>query len=312
MKLRSGKIKKNCSCHHRRKKAECCHNELGTPFEDDGDDDDDIDPQIRSMHPTHSSPPDRPSQHQIVRDISERIGSKGYGNDPNNIPYRQPSDWATWDGTTTYDPCTLTKQQLVAAIFPKFGIMRGLKELFYSINPFQDNFNPTPQEIENWNIEVIRHFRRLLGITTPVVNDKATFLKAAWAEERARSNYWDTSYPGNLNSNYGPCTRPFSPNAHCGASFIPSPQDQAPYLDPDMQPITTSGGAEGIATLNADIPWALKMSQIISTFLSQDGIGGHTGPFLGRPKYGSAWYLTGTSVVVRNKWTGTNIDPCPP
>lgn len=308
--ITSKKSKHHC-CHHRKKKAECCQFETTTPFEDDdGMEDDTIDTTVRSMHPT-ATIPGKPSQYQIVNQITERVGLKNFTNDPNGVTYFKPSDWITWDGTTTYNPCTLTKAQLVDAVFPKpKRIMRGLKELFYSINPFQDNANPTVEEIENWNLEVIKHFRRLLGKNAPVVNDKATFLKAAWAEERARTNYWDSNYPGILNSSYGPCQLPFSPNSHCGASFLPSPQDQQPYLDAGMQPIT-GGGAEAIITINADIPWVLKMSNMIGAFLQQDGIGGHTGPFIGRPKYGSAWYLTGTSVVVRHKWTGTEIKPCP-
>jgi hypothetical protein len=209
----------------------------------------------------------------------------------------------------------------MAGIFPRPGgvnTMRGLRERFYQVNPFANNTNPTVAEIENWNIEVIRHFRRLLGFnetTHPVGNDKCTYLKATWAEERARTNYWSAQYPGRLDSASGPCTLPFSSNAHCGASFLLSPSDQAPYLCPStMAACTATSGAEGIANHNTDIPWGVKMGRIIGQYLAADGIGGHTGPFVGRPLFGSAWYINPTnpaSLAVRTKWNGKLAPTCP-
>ena len=273
-----------------------------------------------SYHPDNSIP-GKPSQADIVRSITAYVNSKGYRHDPDGIPWIPRGHWVAWDGTTTINPCTSTKAQLMAYIFPPPGginTMRGLREKFYSVNPFADNGNPTVAEIENWNIEVIRHFRQLLGFnqtTAPVYNDKCTYLKAAWVEERARTNYWTASYPGTLDGATGPCTLPNSTNPHCGASFIPSPADQMPYLCPStMAPCTMTSGAEGVSNHNTDIPWAIKMSRIIGSYLASDGIGSHTGPFVGRQLFGSAWYIQPTnpaSIAVRTKWSGNLAPPCP-
>ena len=275
-------------------------------------------PQCPTFHPEQSIPGFK-SQAQQVRDLTAYINSKGFRHDPDGIPWIPANAWVPWDGVTTYNPCTLTTAQLMAGILPPpSGIngMRGLRELFYSVNPFADNQNPTVAEIENWNIEVIRHFRRLLGFnqtTHPVSNDKCTYLKAAWAEERFRTDYWSTAYPGTLDRAVGPCTLPNSSNPHCGALFIPSAAaEQAPYLCPQSMALcSATGGAEGIANHNADTPWSIKMARIIGMYLGTDGIGGHTGPFVGRPKFGSAWYMNGAGVTVRTKWGGRLVPTCP-
>lgn len=274
--------------------------------------------QCPSMHPDYTSVPGGKSQAQQVRDITAYVNSKNFRHDPDGIPWIPRSSWIPWDGVTTINPCTSTTQQIKNFVFPPPGgihTMRGLREVFYQTNPFADNANPTVAEIEDWNIEVIRHFRRLLGFnqtTHPVYNNKCMYLEAAWSEERARSNHWTASYPGTLNSAAGPCTIPFSSNAHCGASFIPSITDQQPYLcPPTMATCTGAGGAEGIQNINTDIPWAIKISRIIGVFLNSDGIGAHTGPFIGRPNFGSAWYVNGGNTLFRGKWSGPLKATCP-
>ncbi len=276
--------------------------------------------QCPNFHPDNSIP-GKMSQADTVRAITSYVNSKGYRHDPDGISWLNRSTWVPWDGVTTINPCTSTTAQLMAFIFPPPGgvnTMRGLRELFYQVAPFADNQNPTVSEIENWNIEVIRHFRRLLGFnqtTHPVYNDKCTYLKAAWAEERVRTNYWDARYPGTQDSAAGPCTLPNSSNAHCGSGFLPNPSDQTPYLCPStMTPCTVTSESEGISNHNTDIPWGIKMSRIIGTFLASDGIGSHTGPFVGRSLFGSAWYIAPTNpklLVVRDKWGGNLAPTCP-
>jgi hypothetical protein len=276
--------------------------------------------QCPNFHPDHSIP-NKMSQADTVRAITAYVNSKGFRHDPDGIPWIPRGNWIPWDGVTTYNPCTSTKAQLMAGIFPPPGgvnTMRVLRERFYQVNPFADTANPTVAEIENWNIEVIRHFRRLLGFsqaTHPVRNDKCTYLKAAWAEERCRTNYWSASYPGTQDGAAGPCTQPVSSNCHCGASFLLDPVDQVPYLcPPTMAACTQTPGAEGISNHNTDIPWSVKMSRIIGMYLAADGIGNHTGPFVGRSLFGSAWYINPTkpgSLVVRTKWSGNLAPTCP-
>ena len=273
-----------------------------------------------SYHPD-ATVPGRMSQADTVRAITAYVNSKGQRHDPDGITWMKPGDWTPWDGVTTINPCTSTTQQIMAFVFPKPGggsninSMRGIRELFYSVKPFKDNQNPTVAEIENWNIEVIRLFRRLLGKNFPVENHKCTYLKAAWADERAHTDYWTANYPGQLDSATGPCTLPTSSNAHCGASFIPNANDQIPYLCPsNLPPCGEMSGAEGVSNHNTDIPWSIKMSRIIGQYLNSDGIGAHTGPFIGRPYFGSAWYIypnnPGT-VAVRTKWSGPLQPTCP-
>jgi hypothetical protein len=276
--------------------------------------------QCPSMHPDYTSVVGGKSQAQQVRDITAAVNAKGFRHDPDGIPWIPRSSWVPWDGVTTINPCTSTTAQLMAFIFPKPGgvhTMRGLRERFYEVNPFKDNSNPTVAEIEDWNIETIRHFRRLLGFnqtTHPVYNNKCMYLRAAWSDERARSNYWTSNgYPsGTLDGSTGPCTVPFSSNAHCGGGFILNAADQTPYLcPPTMAPCTASGGAEGIQNINTDIPWGIKMSRIIGSFLNSDGIGAHTGPFIGREYFGSSWYVNGGTTIFRGKWTGKLAPTCP-
>jgi hypothetical protein len=277
-------------------------------------------PTCPSLHPDATIPGKR-SQADEVRAQTTYANNKGSRHDPDGIPWITPGMWTPWDGVTTINPCTSTKQQLMDFIFPKPGggsnvnTMRGLRELFYQVKPFADNQNPTVAEIENWNIEVIRHFRKLLGFsqaTHPVSNHKCTYLRAAWAEERARSNYWTTAYPGTLDGKAGPCTIPYGPNEHCGASFLPSPADQAPYLCPNtMAACTAMSGAEGVSSINTDIPWAIKIGRIIGQYLGTDGIGAHTGPFVGREYFGSAWFVNEGSTLARTKWSGNLAPTCP-
>lgn len=272
-----------------------------------------------SFHPTHTSVPGGKSQSQQVQDQTNFVNSKGFRHDPDGIPWIPRSSWVPWDGVTTINPCTSTKAQLMAFIFPPPGgvnTMRGIRERFYEVNPYADNRNPTVAEIENWNIEMIRHFRKLLGFnqtTHPVSNHKCTYLRAAWSEERARSNYWSGAYPtGVLDGNTGPCTVPFSSNAHCGGGFILNPSDQTPYLCPaNMAACTATGGAEGVANVNSDIPWVIKLQRIMGQWLNSDGIGSHTGPFIGREYFGSAWYMNGGNTTFRGKWSGTLNPTCP-
>jgi hypothetical protein len=269
------------------------------------------------LHPSNTVPGIK-SQFDIVNDITQYINATGNRHDPDGIYWIARSDWIPWDGVTTVNPCTATKAQVQAHVFPKgINTMRGLRELFYSINPFQDNSNPTVSEIENWNIEVIKHFRKLLGYnqnTHPVSNDKCTYLKAAWSDERFRTNYWTTKYPGTLDSANGPCTLPVSRNAHCGGGFMLNPSDQTPYLCPaNMQPCTNTSGAEGLSNHNTNIPWSVKLPRLIAMYMASDGLGGHTGPFIGREYFGTSWYMwpdNPRTVTIRTKWSGKNNYIC--
>ena len=231
----------------------------------------------------------------------------GLRHDPDGIYWIDPSSWVTaqWDGVTTWDPSTLTAAQVSAGIFPTVNTMRGLRELFYEVNPFADVQNPTVAEIDNWNIRVLQHFRRLLGRAEshPVVNDTKLYLEAHWASERYKTTIWDERYPVDESkpSTWGPCTG--STNAHCGAAFVPSCQDQVPYyLDPNQACFSKTASAEGIFSVNTNLPWSIKFARTIAITLLTDGLGGHTAPFLGRGKVGLSWMCGPTTSSLRVKW----------
>lgn len=245
----------------------------------------------------------------------------GLRHDPDGIYWLTPAQWtaAQWDGVTIWDPATNTAAQVSAGIFPTVNTMRGLRELFYSINPFADNQNPTVPEIDNWNIEVLRHFRRLLGRseTDWVDNDASLYYQAHWATERYKTTVWDSRYPYDAGKpgTWGPCVVPGAgENAHCGASFIPSCADQVPYfLDPAQPCVTDTSFAEGIFSVNTNLPWSIKFARTIAITLLTDGLGGHTGPFLGgRSKIGLSWMCGPTTSSLRVKWGGSSEAPPPP
>jgi hypothetical protein len=242
----------------------------------------------------------------------------GLRHDPDGIYWIAPSLWvaAQWDGVTVWDPATLTVAQVSAGIFPTVNTMRGLRELFYEKNPFADVQNPTVAEIDNWNIEVLRHFRRLLGRfeSDPVYNDKALYYQAHWAVERRTSTVWDSRYPADPSKpgTWGPCGG--SSNPHCGASFVPDCVDQIPYFASSSEPcVTDTSFAEGIFSVNTNLPWSIKFARTIAITLLSDGLGGHTAPFLGtRSRVGLAWSCGPTTSSLTVKWSGDSNTPPPP
>ena len=88
-------------------------------------------------------------------------------------------DIAVWDGVP-FNPCGKTGQEIYNFCFPNpFGpnikAMRGLRQLYEQLNPFSNVLAPTVAEIDYWNTEVLRHHRRLLGLSDedyPISNDK--------------------------------------------------------------------------------------------------------------------------------------------
>lgn len=228
------------------------------------------------------------------------------------------TDWdlMEWDGIPLADPYGKTPAQLCAWMF-KGRAMKGLKQKYEAFKPFCDPTRPTIAEIDNWHLEVIKHFRALLGVTTSINLDERLYLEAAWAEERFNTNYWDSKYTGTQNTAYGPCrvttngvAGAFSTNQHCGASFIPSLEDQArfytqyPGLTPTMM---QTSRAEGIGTQNTNLPWMLKLVGQLQNWVCSEGLVGHAGPFVTRTKVGISTFTSsnGSSANTRFriKWS---------
>ena len=248
--------------------------------------------------------------------------------DPDGIKWLTPQIWAntTWDGTP-FDTTGKTNSQICSWLRPSNSYaIRGIREKFYQVNPFQDNTNPTPAEIEEWNIEVIRHMRALLGNTRPVRNDPRLYLEARWADERKRTTAWDTQYPStSYGTASGICwtttgTAVDTAGGHCGEAFFPNSQDRAqaisqqPYQNdfqkyPDLTNYATEprrAQAAGINSINADIPWSIKLSVIIANWICTEGLTAHPGPYVGtgaRATFGCSWWYTGgTTTSYRGKW----------
>jgi hypothetical protein len=211
------------------------------------------------------------------------------------------------------DACSMTTAEICAWAFPNINTMRGLKQLYDSQvpPPFRDATNPTVAEIDAWNIKVIQHFRSLFGITTPIEADTGLFLQSQWAIERKFSTVWDAAYPGTFDSSYGPCFG--GTNPHCGASFIPSCEDQEPYLaeHPGLECVTDTSFAEGVLGTNTNIPWSVKFARILGATVCNEGMTGHAGPFWGRTKVGLAWNSDASNTSLRIKWGGNAVSACP-
>lgn len=219
-----------------------------------------------------------------------------------------------WDGTV-YNPLKMTNAAFNAAVCPGVDTIRGIREVFYRHKPFADNKKPTKAEIDEWHRIAINHVRALVGYTSKdrqVSKDHCMFARALWADERRFTTIWDTKYPGRVGSAAGPCQG--SNNAHCGASFIPTAQDQKPYL-PDGPTCTSSGGSEGVFSgPKSNIPWSVKWSRAFCNTLLAEGFwGGHIGPFLRREKFGFSFWDAdpaniNSNAVLRAKWTGKLMD----
>jgi hypothetical protein len=232
----------------------------------------------------------------------------GLRHDPDGIYWISPELWtaAIWNGTSRVTVCH-PLQEIKDFIFPNINTMRGLRELFYSLNPFTDVQNPTVGEIDEWNITVLRHFRDLLSLSDYTVeNDEALYLQAHWSSERYKSTLWDEKYPydGTKPGTWGPCAG--STNPHCGASFIPGCNDQLLYYLRPRACVGDSSFAEGIFSVNTNLPWSIKFARTIGTTLGLDGLGGHTGPFLSRSKMGLSWMCGPVTSSLRVKWGGTS------
>jgi hypothetical protein len=246
-------------------------------------------------------------------------------------------DAAKWDFKTTKDFCSMNMAAMCDWAFPsvdggKHRVMRGLRQHFETIKPkpFADDKNPTPAEIDRWNLEVVKHFRKLWGISTPIENDRCQYLRAQWATERKETTVWDTGYPESYKAAnvwapyqpwFGPCPKG-DPKAdvHCGFTFIPSCEDQAPYLDPGEQCCPKGlAFAEGVMFVPKGLPWFMKLASVIQYRVCTEGRIGHADPFFSAIKQGNAFSCLGSPFSNipdadghrgQYQWVEPRKDPC--
>ena len=233
--------------------------------------------------------------------------------DPDGVGWLTPESWeaAEWDGTV-YDPTQMTQQEFANCLCPSVDQVRGIREVFYEHEPFADNNNPTKAEIDEWHRIAINHVRALVGYTSEdrqVHPDHCLFLRAHWGDERKFTTMWDGEYPGENGSAYGPCQG--SNNAHCGATFLPSDADQAPYLPAGHAACGLTQGAEGVFSgPKSNIPWSIKWSRgFCNTLIAEGFWGGHVGPWFHREKFGFSFWdpdpsNNNNNAILRAKWGG--------
>lgn len=247
--------------------------------------------------------------------------------DPDGVLWIAPSEWVPWDGVTTKDPRTIPKSELCLWVRPTTNTIRGLRERFYEVNPFADNTAPTVKEIEDWNLEVIRHVRRLLGITTPVKYNARLMLECVWSDERKSTEVWDVKYPNETSpgdSTSGQCVwNDYTPaNSHCGDGFFPLNvtdremyTSQSPYYNnttnyPELSSYTNRyAQTTGLSTVNTNIPWSVKFARVITSWICGEGYVGHPGPFINpdtaREEIGISWRIDPSNSALtgfRGKW----------
>jgi hypothetical protein len=210
--------------------------------------------------------------------------------------------WTEWDGVTTMNPCTNTAQDVINYIWPNGNAaMRGLAEVYDQVQPFLDPANPTVKEVEDWNLEVIRHFRRLMGFSeenNPLSHDQYLYYRTQIAWDRKKTDHYDSKYPGELDSRYGPCIG--GTWSHCGWHFVPNCEDQSPYFLRNTDECFTlgSGEAESILTgYGVARNWGQQMSDVIRKVFTQDGWAGHTPQLATAKTVGLSW--NGTASTVR-------------
>lgn len=237
------------------------------------------------------------------------------GHDPDAVKWI--SNWPTWDGVTI-NPIT-EGSNFGQKICPSGDTIVGIREVFYQHNPFADNQHPTKAEVDEWHRIAINHVRALVGYTEPerqVEKDHCMSARALWGNQRRHDQTMWAAYGASYTGNNCPATGPCFDgngdqcgNSHCGASFIPSAEDQIPFLPPGHPPCTAAGGSEGIFSgPKMDIPWSIKWSRAFCSTIHSEGFwGGHTGPFFHRQKFGfDFWPVNNANgnAELRAKWTG--------
>ena len=264
------------------------------------------------------------TEQEIIEYITQKSQESPYvtSQDPDGIDWLVGHwDGTDWDGIPINDAPNRTKSELCAFLRPGHPyIVKGIRQLFYQVNPFADNTNPTVTEIENWQIECINHVRKMLGSTVMVKKNARLSLEARWCSERKHTTAWDVKYPDSFtclcaqgqappcSSCYGYAPGPcFLPNGtaveyasgHCGDAFWPTVKadrdmyiNAAPYFGnftqyPELQNYNNkyaqaTGGGNGFGG-KIDIPWSISIAKGIVDYICGEALTGHAGPYSGFP-----------------------------
>lgn len=241
------------------------------------------------------------------RSFYSKAAAANTDHSPDGIPWIKPEDWLEWDGTV-YDPTKYSKKEFGDLICNAKGTIRGLRTLFYQHKPFADNKNPTKAEVDNWHALAVNHVRAMVGYTGEeyaIKPDHCLHVRSMWSNERHRSRMWDAKYPSNT------CVG--TSNPHCGATFIPSVQDQQEYLPDGISSCGRRAGSEGIFSSGSNIPWSIKWARSFCSTMKGEGFwGGHTGPWFHRSHFGWSWWDTDpdnqrSGAILVAKWGGNRL-----
>ncbi|MEY4433573.1 MAG: hypothetical protein RLZZ44_1707 [Bacteroidota bacterium] len=231
------------------------------------------------------------SAFKTVEDLVDYSNQFNKGQGPEGVAGLTPADFdkALWDGVPV-NPCTMTKEELCTWMFPSGNLMRGLKQKYDEIKPFCDPMKPTVAEIEFWNLEVIKHFRRLMGFDLSVSFTRDLMYQARFSDERKFTDYWNQKYPD------GVCLQGSGP--HCGFLWLPSEDDQKPYIGSGPVIKRVAPAYEGIFGFDPKLSWFIQLSAIIKGTLCSEGLVYHTGPFVVAADLGYSFFRSPDDKVV--------------
>jgi len=220
---------------------------------------------------------------------------------PDGCTWLSLNDWSYWDGVPLSKSrfCSMTKEELHAYLFPKNEFcLLGLREHYYRINPFNNPSNPTVAEVDNWNVEVIRHLRAVCGINYNINPVQHMFCQSQWSQERFWTSYWDVLYPSGICNN--------NPPINCGSTFWLNYVDQTPY----GVHLPYNIHSDSIGDVDTSLPWCIKMSKLIGQFIQENGRGDPLYPFLSRPLVGFSFHVNNQITRIRTCFYFTILNPC--
>ncbi len=218
----------------------------------------------------------------------------------NTIPDLSRTAWdkLCWDGTV-YNPCDKTRSQVCEYLFPGGVTMRGLEQLYNALQPFADPKNPTAAELDEWHLQVVRLLRNLIGKTTPVDNVECFYKRAQWYSEKKYSTYWDSKYPNHASC--GP-----TPGGHCGFTFEPDCTEQNAVYGSCCQP---APAVEGVGSVDKNLPWSVKLSNVIKNMICADGLTNHGGPWTNSRQMGLSFIIIPGTEKIEFRGVWHSSDP---
>lgn len=190
-----------------------------------------------------------------------------------------------WDGVTLVT-AGLDPTQLEALVFPG-GYMRGLHQLYNCLLPFADPFFPTQLEIEYWNWMVYLHVRRMLGVVSPVVNDRCKYIQAQQYLEHLTTNLGTGGWQGipAPDPYFGPYP---NPNPIAGTPTFDC-ASQIPYNDNPGAPCCTYGGYVLQAELSSGLNWSNLFARMVLQVLRYGLSNPNVNLFLNASSFGVAY-----------------------